>query len=78
MSSDNPTFRKVKQKIYNIMPIRTFSLLSYRRRLKYIKFYSTGFSRICRNNLEISKEELVACLDDTATLFIWREGTQPH
>ena len=34
MSSDNRTVRKGKPKIYNIMPIRTFSLLIYRRRLK--------------------------------------------
>ena len=62
MSSDNRTVRKSKPKIYNIMTIRPFPLLIYRRRLKYINLYSSGCSYICQNNLEISKEELVACL----------------
>jgi hypothetical protein len=62
MSSDIRTVRKGKSKIYNTVPTRQFPLPIYRRRLKYIKLYRSGCSRVCQNRLEISKEELVACL----------------
>ena len=63
LSNDNHTFRKGKPKNYNIMPIRPFPLPIYRCLLKYFNLlYSSGCSRICQNNLEISKKDLVACL----------------
>jgi len=63
LSNDNHTFRKGKPKNYNIMPIRPFPLPIYRCLLKYFNLlYSSGCSRICQNNVEISKKDLVACL----------------